>query len=100
MGREKIGSDDEQTSSRQKIGRRVVEKARDYVDDAVENRKQNESSGSFLGDVLNTVMGIVGESSNDEVKHGKASGRKPVASNEGRVASVASNVADQLRRKK
>ncbi len=102
MGKEKIGnSDDEQiTSARQKLGKRLVEKVRDSVDDDSDNQNSASGSKSFLGDVLDAVMGIVGESSNDEVKNVKESGRKPVARNEGRVASVASNVADQLRRKK
>jgi len=109
LGRERIGNSDEEstTSSRQKIGRRVVGKARDSVSDDDTERDQESSGGqSFLGGVLDAVMDILGEvakkdSSNDEGNR-KGSGRKPVSDsrNEGRVASVASSVADQLRRRK
>lgn len=108
MGREKIGTDEEQhTSTRQKLGRRVVGKARDSVsDDATERSQDNSGEQSFLGGILDAVMDIVSEvakkdSSSDEGNR-KGSGRKPVSDsrNEGRVASVASSVADQLRRRK
>ncbi|MBQ9487417.1 MAG: hypothetical protein IJU91_06430 [Selenomonadaceae bacterium] len=107
MGREKIGTDGEQaTSARQKLGRRVVGKVRDSVsDDDTERAQDNSGEQSFLGGVLGAVMDIVGEvAKKDSINEGnrKGSGRKPVSDsrNEGRVASVASSVADQLRRRK
>ena len=108
MGREKIGTNEEQnTSTRQKLGRRVVGKARDsFSDDDTERGQESSGGQSFLGGVLDVVMDIVGEvakkdSSSNEGNH-KSSGRKPVSDsrNDGRVASVASSVADQLRRRK
>lgn len=108
MGRERIGNSDEEnaTFARQKLGRRVVGKVRDSVsDDDTERRQDNSGEQSFLGGVLGAVMDIVSDAakkdSSDEGNR-KGSGRKPVSNsrNEGRVSSVASSVADQLRRRK
>ena len=103
MGRERIGNSDEEqtTSSRQKIGRRVVEKVRESVGD--DDTERGSGSQSFLGGVLGAVMDIVDDAakkdSSSNEGNRKGSGRKPVARNEGRVSSVAGSVAEQLRRK-
>ena len=109
MGREKIGADEEsKTSARKKLGRRVVGKARDSVDDDSDNQNSASDSKSLLGDVLNAFIDMVGDAASggqsdspaSNEGNRKGSGRKPGISNEGRVASVASSVADQLRRRK
>ena len=90
----------------EKIGKRFVEKARDSVIDDNEHVGQNSAgSKSFLGDIISSVIDMVGDavqkdSTASHEGNRKSSGRKPGVSTEGHVASVASNVADQLRRKK
>lgn len=89
-----------------KIGNRFVEKARDSISDANENVGQNSTgSKSFLGDIISSVIDIVGDVASDSPTSSsedksKGSGRKPGASADGRVGSVGSRVADQLKRKK
>ena len=85
--------------------KKIVGKAREKLP-----QEKAESSGqkSLLGDILDTVMDIVGDSKDDsdesqsarEGDRGKTSGRKPRAQNNGKVATVGRSVADQLRQKK
>ena len=90
--------------------KKIVHAAREKIreqEDSPSGRDENVSGGgqkSLLGDVLGAFMNIVGDASNDdsdngestqENRSGKTSGRKPQG--QGRVASVGSRVADQLR---
>ena len=91
----------------EKIGKRFVEKVRDSVSDDENVKRSQDAAGSksFLGDIISSVISMVGDTDDSPAqskdgKRGKESGRKPGVSNEGRVASVGSHVADQLKRKK
>ena len=81
--------------------KKIVEKAREKI-----SSEKAESSGqkSLLGNILDTVIDIVGDSNENQSARdsdkGKTSGRKPRAQNNGKVASVGRSVADQLRGRK
>ena len=80
---------------------KIVNAAREKIRE--KNQSEANEKKSFVDDVIGAVMGIVGDDSDDDKSArtgGKFSGKKPQARNEGRVATVGRNIADQLKGKK
>ena len=88
--------------------KKIVHSAREKIreqDNSSSGREAVSGEKSLLGDVIGAFINMVGDTSNDSAdnesaresgRSGKTSGRKPQG--QGRVASVGSRVADQLKK--